>query len=307
MDTREKVLNRYESLKGKEYLKEKIIDGVVVASKLREEINLKKEYILEPMKLVLIQVGDDYGSEQYLKSIEKNCNDFCIQFELVKLNKDIDQDTLNSIVRKYGVFSNNCSVMIHTPLPKHIDTHELYNNILPSRDVDCVNPFNISNVFDTSVQASILPCTVAGVMSIIDYYNIELEGKKVVVLGRSMTVGKPLSAVLEKKNATVTVCHSKTPYNLLKYELKNADIIISAIGKAKYIKENMIGVNQVLIDVGINFQDGKMCGDFDFENVIGRSRLITPVPFGVGTTTSMNLIKNIIINYIERKGERENG
>lgn len=300
MDTKQRVLNRYESLKDKDFLKDKIIDGVEVANKLKKDINLKKDYILEKLRLVLIQVGNDYGSEQYLKSIEKNCEEFGIDFRLVKLDTNITQMELEIIVRSFGTLCDHCSVMIHTPLPKHINTDELYNNILPSRDVDCVNLINIVNVFNTNRQAYILPCTVAGVMSIIDHYNIELEGKKVIVLGRSMTVGKPLSAVLEKRNATVTVCHSKTPYNILKNELKEADIIVSAIGKAKFIKENMIGVNQVLIDVGINFEDGKMCGDIDFENVIGRCKLITPVPFGVGTVTSMNLINNIIINYIDR-------
>lgn len=300
MDTKQKVLNRYESLKDKDFLKDKIIDGVEVATKLKENINLKKEYIHETLKLVLIQVGEDYGSEQYLKSIEKNCKEFGIDFQLIKLDQNISQVELESIVRSFGTLCDHCSVMIHTPLPKHIDVNELYNNILPSRDVDCVNPINIANIFNTNRQASISPCTVAGVMSIIDHYNINLEGKKVVVLGRSMTVGKPLSAILEKKNATVTVCHSKTPYTLLKNELKQADIIVSAIGKAKFVKENMIGVNQILIDVGINFEDGKMCGDFDFENVIGRCKLITPVPFGVGTVTSMNLIGNIITNYIDK-------
>lgn len=300
MDTKQKVLNRYESLKDKDFLKDKIIDGVEVATKLKESINLKREYILDKLRLVLIQVGQDYGSEQYLKSIEKNCNEFGIDFYLVKLDGDIPQEELESIVRNYGTLSNHCSVMIHTPLPKHIKTNELYSNILPSRDVDCVNPINIVNIFDTNRQASILPCTVAGVMSIIDHYNIELEGKKVVVLGRSMTVGKPLSAILENRNATVTVCHSKTPYNVLKNELKQADIIVSAIGKAKFIKGNMIGVNQILIDVGINFEDGKLCGDFDFESVIDRCKLITPVPFGVGTVTSISLINNIITNYLDR-------
>ena len=300
MDTKQKILDRYESLKGKDFLKEKIIDGVEVATKLKDHINLRKDYILEKLRLVLIQVGNDYGSEQYLKSIEKNCKEFGIDFNLIKLDGNISQIDLEMIVRSFGTTSDHCSVMIHTPLPKHIDINELYNNILPSRDVDCVNPINIANVFNTSRQASILPCTVAGVMSIIDHYNIELEGKKVVVLGRSMTVGKPLSAILEKRNATVTVCHSKTPYTLLKNELKEADIIISAIGKARFIKENMIGVNQVLIDVGINFEDGKICGDIDFENVISRCKLISPVPFGVGTVTSMNLISNIISNYVDR-------
>lgn len=300
MDTKQKVLNRYESLKDKDFLKDKIIDGVEVATKLKESINLKKEYILERLRLVLIQVGHDYGSEQYLKSIEKNCKEFGIDFYLVKLEENISQEELESIIRNYGSLASHCSVMIHTPLPKHINTNELYNNILPSRDVDCVSPINIANIFDTSRQANIMPCTVAGVMNIIDYYNIELEGKKVVVLGRSMTVGKPLSAIIEKRNATVTVCHSKTPYGILKNELKQADIIVSAIGKAKFIKGNMIGVNQILIDVGINFEDGKLCGDFDFESVIDRCKLITPVPFGVGTVTSVSLISNIITNYLDK-------
>lgn len=303
MDIKQKVLNRYESLKDKDFLKDKIIDGVEVASKLKQDIILKKEYIHEKLKLILIQVGEDYASQQYLKSIENNCKEFGIEFELIKLNENISQFKLETLVRNVGTLSEHCSVMIHTPLPKHINTDQLYNCILPSRDVDCVNPVNVINIFDTSRQAYILPCTVSGVMSIIDYYNIELEGKKVVVLGRSMTVGKPLSAVIEKRNATVTVCHSKTPYRILKNELKSADIIISATGKAKFIKENMIGVDQILIDVGINYEDGKICGDFDFPNVIGRCKLITPVPFGVGTVTSTNLIGNIINNYMD-KGDR---
>lgn len=301
MNIKDKVLDKYDSLKGKNYLKNKIIDGTKVA----EEI---KSYIRENKKgepgLALIQVGNDYGSEQYLKGIEKNCKEFGINFDLCKFEESVSQEQLQELVIACNDSDAISSVMIHTPLPKHLNKTEIYDYLSPSKDVDCVTDNNLINIFDTNRQAGILPCTVSAVMKILDHYNINLEGAKVVVLGRSMTVGKPLTSVLEKHNATVTMCHSKTRMGVLMHELKLADIIISAMGKPKYITSDMIGKGQVLIDVAINFHEGKICGDFDFESVIHDCHLITPVPFGVGTVTSMCLIENILINYI-MKGDIE--
>lgn len=301
MNIKDKILNKYDSLKGKDYLKNKIIDGTKVA----EEI---KSYIRENKKgepgLALIQVGNDYGSEQYLKGIEKNCKEFGINFDLCKFEESVTQEQLHELVIACNDSDAISSVMIHTPLPKHLNKTEIYDYLLPSKDVDCVTDSNLINIFDTNRQAGILPCTVSAVLKIINHCKVDLEGKKVVILGRSMTVGKPLGSILEKYNATVTTCHSKTRRNILINELKSADIVISAIGKAKYITSDMIGKDQILIDVSINYHEGKMCGDFDFESVIHDCKLITPVPFGVGTVTSMCLIENILINYkMMKKGD----
>ena len=300
MDIKDKVLNKYDSLKGKDYLKDKIIDGTVIAEEIKSHIRENKKG--QP-GLLLIQAGEDYASEQYLKSIEKNCKEFGINFYQSKFNEELTHEQLEETIMDSNNSNKITSVMIHTPLPKSINKTELYDYILPSNDVDCVTDHNLIKIFDTNRQAGILPCTVSAVMKIFSHYKINLERTKIVVLGRSMTVGKPLAAILEKHNATVTICHSKTRYGVLIQELKSADIIISAIGKPKYITADMIGKGQILIDVAINYHEGKMCGDFDFESVIHDCHLITPVPFGVGTVTSMCLIENILINYNTKKGD----
>lgn len=300
MDIKDKVLNKYDSLKGKDYLKDKIIDGTKIAEDIKSYIKENKN---DDLELTLIQVGDDYGSEQYLKGIEKNCKEFDIDFNLCKYKECVSVEELKELIINCNDLDSISSVMIHTPLPKHINKTDLYDYLLQYKDVDCVTDSNLINIFDTNRQATILPCTVSAVMKIFKYHNINLESTKIVVLGRSMTVGKPLAAILEKHNATVTVCHSKTRKAVLINELKSADIIISAMGKPKYITTDMIGKGQILIDVAINYHEGKMCGDFDFESVIHDCHLITPVPFGVGTVTSMCLIENILINYNMKKGD----
>ena len=189
---------------------------------------------------------------------------------------------------------NITGIMFQQPLPNHL--FNLINEIPYEKDIEGISEISMGKLFLGEEDVNI-PCTSKAVIKILDYYNIDLEGKNVVVVGRSNIVGKPLIPQLLNKNATITICHSKTKN--IENILKNADVIIMAIGKAKFLKSDMIKENSVLIDVGINFENGKMVGDIDFEDVSKKSYAITPVPGGVGVVTNILLIDNII-NSLEK-------
>jgi len=192
-----------------------------------------------------------------------------------KLNKD---DSINGI-------------LLQSPIPKHLDELKAFNRIAPEKDVDGFNPVNVGNL--SIGRDCFISCTPYGIVKLLEHYNIETEGKNAVVIGRSNIVGKPMMQCLLEKNATVTVCHSRTK-NLEEYT-KKADILVAAIGKPKFVTENMVKENAVVIDVGINrMEDGKICGDVDFENVKEKVSYITPVPGGVGPMTIALLLYNLV-------------
>ena len=243
-----------------------IIDGKALAKKIREQLKeecskLKKEGILP--KLAVIMVGDDPASKVYVRNKSKACNEVGIEYEEYILNSNITQEKLINLI-------------------------ESLNN---KKDVHGFNPINVGKL--SIGQDTFISCTPYGVIKMFEEYNIDLDGKNVVILGRSNIVGKPLIQCCLDKNATVTVCHSHTKN--IKQITKNADILISAIGKAKFVTKDMVKDGVVIIDVGINRgEDGKLTGDVDFENVIPKASYITPVPGGVGPMTITMLMNNVI-------------
>lgn len=271
-----------------------IIDGKELARKTREKLkiecdNLKKEGILS--KLAVIMVGDDKASQIYVKNKSKACQEIGIKFEEYFLGNDIKQEELIELIQKLNLDKSINGILLQSPIPKSLDINEAFRIILPEKDVDGFNPINVGKLCLN--QETFVSCTPYGIMKMFEEYDIDLTGKNVTILGRSNIVGKPLIQCCLNKNATVTVCHSKTKD--LKEHTKNADIVISAIGKAKFVTADMIKDGAVVIDVGINRDEsGKIIGDVDFEKVSSKASYITPVPGGVGPMTIAMLMNNVI-------------
>lgn len=269
---------------------ELLLEGKAVSENIKKDFiarieKLKQEKEITPYIAVLGMVGNE-ASLTYIKRIEKNCGKYGINF-LLKLSANREEFVENfNLVKKDPKITG---IMFQQPLPEGLT--ELINQIPPQKDIEGISDLSMGKLFVGRKDVNI-PCTSKAVIETLDFYNIDLTGKNVAVVGRSNIVGKPLIPQLLKKNATVTICHSKT--NKLEQILKNADIIVMAIGKAKFLKKEMIKKGAILIDVGINYEDGKIVGDIDFEDVKEKAYAITPVPGGIGVVTNALLIDNII-------------
>ncbi len=271
-----------------------IIDGKNLAKKIRSNLKiecdeLKKKGIVP--KLAVIMVGDDPASKVYVRNKSRACDEIGIQYQEHLLSDNITQEELLKLINKLNKDEDVNGILLQSPIPENLDINEAFKTITYLKDVDGFTPSSVGKLCigeDTFVS-----CTPLGVIKMFEEYNIDLDGKDVVILGRSNIVGRPLIQCCLQKNATVTVCHSKT--NNIKEHIKRADIIISAIGKPKFVTEDMVKDNVVVIDVGINRdENGKLVGDVDFENVEKKASYITPVPGGVGPMTIAMLMHNVI-------------
>ena len=271
-----------------------IIDGKKLAKEIREKLKIKcdelKKKQIKP-KLAVIMVGEDKASKIYVRNKSKACDEIGIEFEEYFLSEDIKQEELISLIEKLNKDDSIHGILLQSPIPRNLDINEAFRAIAPEKDVDGFNPINVGKLCLN--QDAFMPCTPYGIMKMLEAYNIDLTGKNVTIIGRSNIVGKPLVQCCLNKNATVTVCHSKTKD--LKEHTKNADVIIVAIGKSKFITEDMIKKDAIVIDVGMNRdEEGKLTGDVDFENVAKKASYITPVPGGVGPMTIAMLMNNVI-------------
>ena len=271
-----------------------IIDGKVLAQKIRSNLKIECEELKKQgitPKLAVILVGDDSASKVYVKNKSKACEDVGIEFEEYLLDVDITQEKLIDLINVLNYKKDIHGILLQSPIPSHLDINEAFRTILPEKDVDGFNPLNVGKL--TLNQDTFVSCTPYGIMKMFEEYGISLSGKNVTIIGRSNIVGKPLIQCCLNKDATVTICHSNTKN--LKEHTVNADIVIVAIGKPKFITEDMIKDGAVIIDVGINRLDnGKLVGDVDFENVEKKASYITPVPGGVGPMTVAMLMNNVI-------------
>jgi len=271
-----------------------IIDGKELAKNIREK--LKDEVIelknadIHP-KLAVIMVGDDKASKVYVKNKSKACEDVGIEYEEYLLPAETRMEELLELIEKLNNDETVHGILVQSPLPQGLDANVAFRTISPKKDVDGFNPINVGKL--SLNQDCFVSCTPFGVIKMLEAYNIQIEGVHAVVIGRSNIVGKPLVQCLLNKNATVTVCHSRTKN--LKEMTKQADILIAAIGKPKFVTEDMVKENAVVIDVGINrMDDGKLVGDTDFENIKEKASHITPVPGGVGPMTIAMLMHNVV-------------
>lgn len=271
-----------------------ILSGKVVKQeKTKELVSLIKE-IETKLKLVVIQVGNNEASSKYIKNKILYANELGIDCVLNKFEDDVEQNTLLEHVDILNKDKTVHGIIIQLPLPKHLNEELLTQSINKYKDVDGFNVYNIGQTYLGKNYLS--SCTSRGVINLLDYYDIDVKGKNIVIAGRSNLVGKNLALMLINKGATVTSCNSATK-NIVDFT-KNCDIFISAIGSAKFFtKEYFQNSNTVIIDVGINFKDGKMVGDVDFEGVYENVKAITPVPGGVGLLTVVQLMENLINAY----------
>lgn len=268
-----------------------LIDGKSLALKIREELRKEVEEKKLTPKLAVILVGEDPASKIYVRNKSKACKEVGIEFEEHLLDKDIKMEELLNLIDKLNETKDIDGILLQAPLPNGLDINKAFARIDPKKDVDGFNPINIGKLLIK--EETFIPCTPLGIIKMMESYNIELEGKDVVVIGRSNIVGKPMVHCLLNKNATVTTCHSKTK-NISKFT-KQADIIICAVGKEKMLTADMIKEGAIVIDVGTNRnKDGKLIGDVDFENVKNKCKYITPVPGGVGPMTIAMLMNNVI-------------
>lgn len=271
-----------------------ILDGKELAKRIKRELKLEvielKEKGINP-KLAVIMVGDNSSSQVYVKNKSKACEQTGIDFEEFLFNENCLEKELLETIEKLNNDDSIHGILLQSPVPSHININKAFKKILPEKDVDGFNPINVGNL--AIGEECFISCTPYGIIKILEHYNIETEGKNAIVLGRSNIVGKPMVQCLLNKNSTVTVCHSKTKN--IDQIIKNADILIAAIGKAKFVKEYMVKENAVIIDVGINrTEDGMIVGDVDFENVLEKVSFITPVPGGVGPMTIAMLLSNLV-------------
>lgn len=272
----------------------KIIDGREVASKLKDriknEVNDLKAKGITPGLAVII-VGEDPASKVYVANKKKDCEQVGILSEEFALPFETKQQELLDLIESLNLRVDIHGILVQLPLPEHIDEKVIINSINPSKDVDAFHPVNVGKIMIG--EYNFLPCTPAGVIALLDDAGIEISGKNCVVIGRSNIVGKPMAMLLLHKNGTVTICHSKTK-NLSEIT-KKADIIVVAIGKANFLKAEMIKDGAVIIDVGINRDSGgKLVGDVDFDSIRDKSGYITPVPGGVGPMTRTILLENTL-------------
>ncbi len=270
------------------------INGKKLAEKLRAEIKsdvlgLKERNIVPGLAVVL--VGNDEASELYVHKKEEACKELGIESFIHKMPENTNEEELLSLISSLNNNNKVSGILVQLPLSKSINEEKVINLIDPKKDVDCFHPENFGLLMRN--EPRFLPCTPAGIMELMSEYKISLEGKNVVIIGRSNIVGKPLAAMLMNYDATVTLCHSKTVN--LKAECLRADILISSVGKTGIITADMVKEGAVVIDVGTRrSEDGKLLGDVDFKNVSKKASLITPVPGGVGPMTVTMLMKNVI-------------
>lgn len=272
-----------------------IISGKIVSEKLRLELKESiSKFILDSGHipgLAVVLVGNNPASQVYVRNKHKACLEVGINSYEINLPAETTEEKLLSVIDELNSDEKVDGILVQLPLPKHIDEERVINRIDPNKDVDAFSPSNVGKIMIGNY--TFLPCTPAGVMELLKHYNIAIEGKNCVVVGRSNIVGKPMAMLLLEKNGTVTICHSRTQ-NIGEI-CRSADIIVVAVGRAGFLKSDMVKPGAVVIDVGINRgSDGKLCGDVAFDEVEKVASYITPVPGGVGPMTITMLLKNTL-------------
>ena len=269
-----------------------ILDGKSVANQIKEKLKEEIENLSIKPGLAVICIGDNPASNLYVKLKRKVCEEIGIHVEEYLFDNAIKQEELIRLIEKLNIEEKIHGILVQSPVPYHINILELFEKIAPEKDVDGFHPINVGKLAQGLNEVA--PCTPLGIMHLLKKYNIELEGKNCVVIGRSNIVGRPMAQLLINANATVTVCHSKTKN--ISDITKQADILIVAVGKPNFITEDMVKEGVVVIDVGINREENSkmIVGDVNFESVKEKCSYITPVPGGVGPMTIITLMENVI-------------
>lgn len=285
------------------------IDCKAIREKILNEVKEEVATLPTQPHLAVVIVGNDKASHTYVKNKEKTCEQVGIKSSVIMLRGDIPQVALNTVINQLNNDKNVHGILLQLPLPKHLDEQQAIDLINPKLDVDGLTIANAGLVALGRLDEAIIPCTPSGVIRMFDEIGYDLEGKTVTIIGRSNLFGKPMSQLCLSRNATVKMCHSRT--NELHNELDFQDVVISAIGKPKFLDNTHLSYNDVLVDVGINRdENGKLCGDIDIEDVLSieeeEPKYYTPVPGGIGLLTTAMLMKNVIKAYKMQKEMNEN-
>ena len=272
----------------------KILSGKIVSARVKDELKKEVEELSQRGKqtgLAVVLVGDDSASIVYVRNKEKACEEVGIYSEVHRLSENTSEEELLKLINELNENDKIDGILVQLPLPKHLDDKVIIDNIKPEKDVDAFHPSNVGKIMIGDYD--FLPCTPAGIMELIHESGVEVDGKTCVVIGRSNIVGKPMSMLLLHENGTVTTCHSHTK-NLAEVT-KSADILVAAVGIPKFVKADMVKPGAVVIDVGMDRdENGKLCGDVDFNEVEPVAGAITPVPGGVGPMTIAMLMRNTV-------------
>lgn len=272
----------------------KIIDGRAISNQVLMEIKKDLELLKDKLGIVpglaVIIVGKNPASEIYVKHKEKACQDLGFYSEKHQLEENTSTEKILELLKELNQNPKIHGILVQLPLPKHINSEKILETINPAKDVDGFHPFNLGNLF--LGKDCFFPCTPQGIIELLKRESIEIQGKRVVVVGRSIIVGKPLALLFLQNDATVTICHSKT--SELSEVTAQADILVVAIGRPRFITGKMIKKGAVVIDVGVNRLEGKLCGDVDFDSAKEVASAITPVPGGVGPMTIVMLMRNTV-------------
>ncbi|NLC68816.1 MAG: bifunctional 5,10-methylene-tetrahydrofolate dehydrogenase/5,10-methylene-tetrahydrofolate cyclohydrolase [Clostridiaceae bacterium] len=280
-------------LKGSEVTK-------AMKDKMTAQVEELKERGITPT-LAIVRLGEKPDDLAYERGAVKRCESVGVSCKVLEFPEDIREEKLVSEIETLNKDKNIHGILVFRPLPRHINEEKLKAVICPDKDVDCMSPVNIAKVF-AGDESGFAPCTPEAVIELIDHFGIPVEGKNVIVIGRSMVVGKPLSMLLLKKNATVTICHTRT--RSIQDICKKAEILVAAAGRAKMVNRDFVMPGAVVIDVGINLdENGNLCGDVNFDDVADIAGSITPVPGGVGTVTTSVLVKHVIQAAIKTVGK----
>ena len=277
----------------------KLIDGKIISADVKERVRQGVAELNQKgvtVGLAVIIVGEDPASKVYVANKKKACEALGIISEEYALPENTTEEELLALINELNAKKSINGILCQLPLPRHLDEKIIINSILPEKDVDAFHPHNVGRIMIGDYD--FVPCTPAGVMEMLAHENIEVEGKNCVVIGRSNIVGKPMNMLLLHKNGTVTICHSKT--RNLKEICLGADILVAAVGRPNFVTADMVKEGAVVIDVGINRVDGKLCGDVDFQNVKDKVSAITPVPGGVGPMTIAMLMQNTLTAAIRQ-------
>lgn len=271
-----------------------LLDGKVVKTMALEGLKKLVNEIERPLGLTVIQVGDNASSNIYIKQKRKMAEFLGFNFNHIKLDVDVTLEEILKIIDELNHDEEVDGILVQMPVPEHLDSKVIQNAIDPLKDVDGLTDINMGKLVHK--KECLVPCTALGIIELLNYYNISVTSKNVVVVGRSDLVGRPVAELLINSSATVTLCHSKTKD--LASVTRGADILIVAVGKSRLITEDMVKDGAVVIDVGINkLEDGSLCGDVDFENVKDKCSYITPVPGGVGQMTVYSIFENLYKAY----------
>lgn len=274
-----------------------ILDGKKLAGDIKEEISKRLNSLETAPGLAAILVGDDPSSKTYLNLKDRDCREVGIRFENFQLPEDSPQGEVLDLIEQLNQDEEFDGIIVQLPVPDHLNPNRIVEKISPTKDVDGLNPYNIGKLWasDYEFESDLLPCTPKGILRLLDRYDIELEGERTVIVNRSNLVGKPLAKLMLDRDATVTLCHSRTK-NVKNYTSR-AEVLVTAVGNRPdfVVTEDMVAEGAVVVDVGMNHLEGGLYGDVKFDEVEEKASYITPVPGGVGPMTRVTLLENVLL------------